>query len=125
MSRRARERRDKRAPIPDFDKPQPRLAGSFYLENKMDNQDIYALPSMPDENMEEEKEYLANYVEATSQGPRTYIAFSEILHAIADGKRVEWLSPDGNWVYQHPSHTLKVIKGLTETPDHYRVVSDH
>lgn len=29
MSRRARSRRDKRAPIPDFDDPQPRIPGLF------------------------------------------------------------------------------------------------
>lgn len=29
MSRRARQRRDKRAPIPDFDDPQPRMPGLF------------------------------------------------------------------------------------------------
>ena len=29
MSRRARSRRDKRAPIPDFDDPQPRMPGLF------------------------------------------------------------------------------------------------
>lgn len=31
MSRRARERRDKRAPIPDFDDPQPRMPGLFHF----------------------------------------------------------------------------------------------
>ena len=36
MSRRARSRRDKRAPIPDFDDPQPRhLAGLSFLEPPM------------------------------------------------------------------------------------------
>ena len=34
MSRRARNRRDKRAPIPDFDDPQPRTRGAFsFLEH--------------------------------------------------------------------------------------------
>lgn len=91
----------------------------------MNNEELLALPAMPDESMDKDKEYLSNYEEATAQGPRTYIAFAEILHAIADGKRVEWLDPDGNWIYQHPSHTLNEIKGLTETPGHYRVVSVH
>ena len=31
MSRRARARRDKRAPIPDFDDPQPRMPGLFFF----------------------------------------------------------------------------------------------
>ena len=31
MSRRARSRRDKRAPIPDFDDPQPRMPGLFHF----------------------------------------------------------------------------------------------
>lgn len=31
MSRRARTRRDKRAPIPDFDDPQPRMPGLFHF----------------------------------------------------------------------------------------------
>ncbi len=29
MSRRKRQRRDRRAPIPDFDEPQPREVGAF------------------------------------------------------------------------------------------------
>ena len=32
MSRRKRTRRDRRAPIPNFDEPQPRDAGAFFLE---------------------------------------------------------------------------------------------
>lgn len=31
MSRRSRSRRDKRAPIPDFDDPQPRMPGLFHF----------------------------------------------------------------------------------------------
>lgn len=31
MSRRSRTRRDKRAPIPGFDDPQPRMPGLFHL----------------------------------------------------------------------------------------------
>lgn len=34
MSRRARTRRDKRAPIPDFDDPQPRMPGLFIGETR-------------------------------------------------------------------------------------------
>lgn len=61
------------------------------------------------------------YDEAVAKGPESYIAYAEILRAIADGKRVEWLTSDGEWTYQHPGHTLNEIKGILQAPERYRV----
>ena len=60
------------------------------------------------------------YAEACSHGPKTYVAYAEILRAIADGHPVEWFDGE-RWVYQHPSHTMSEIKGVKQMPERYRV----
>lgn len=63
------------------------------------------------------------YDEAMSHGPRAYTAYAHVLHAIADGKRVEWF--DGqDWTYQHPSHTLAEVCNIVHMPERYRVADD-
>lgn len=91
----------------------------------MNETDLVKLPAMPDKNMDGDEKYLQEYYEATQNGERTYVGYAEILRAIADGKRVEWLGWDDKWIYQHPSHTLNDIKGILQSPDRYRVVESH
>lgn len=55
------------------------------------------------------------------RGPEAYKRYAPILVAIAGGKRVEWDPGDGNWTYQHPSHTMNEIKGWIHPPERYRV----
>jgi hypothetical protein len=61
------------------------------------------------------------YDEAVAKGPESYTGYAVILKAIAEGKRVEWQDKAGEWVYQHPSHTLNEIKGILQAPERYRV----
>lgn len=69
----------------------------------------------------EDQAALDAYTEACSHGPRSYVAYAEILRAIADGHSVEWQAPEGTWTYQHPSHTLNEIKTVSQMPERYRV----
>lgn len=57
----------------------------------------------------------------TNPSPADYTEYAEILAAIARGEKVEWLTRDGEWVYQHPSHTLGEIRDKTCPPTSYRV----
>lgn len=91
----------------------------------METNEFMGLPEMPNDGMGDDKAYISKYHEACEMGPRTYVPYAEILHAIADGKRVEWQDGLGNWVYQHPSHTLNEIKHILGEPERYRVVELH
>lgn len=59
-SRRKRQRRDKRAPIPDFDEPQPRTAGAFLFPNnqKMPARNMTGTAIPPTMNLKEAAETL-------------------------------------------------------------------
>lgn len=57
----------------------------------------------------------------TNPSPADYTEYAEIIAAIARGEKVEWLTRDGEWVYQHPSHTLGEIKDKAYPPTRYRV----
>lgn len=49
-------------------------------------------------------------------------AYAEILHAIADGKQVQWRPKEGQWrVPDDPSQTLAEISDRAFPPDRYRV----
>ena len=65
--------------------------------------------------------HLQRYMKAGERGPATYTDYADILIAIARGDMVEWRAPNGEWTYQHPSHTLNEIKGRIWEPGDYRV----
>jgi hypothetical protein len=115
--------------VPFWD-PDPRMGGSNGSQKLCEFESETLAEALCSQLNQEEVERVARlknppddraYFEAAEKGPETYTAYAEILKAIAEGKRVQWQDKAGEWVYQHPSHTLNEIKGILQSPERYRV----